>query len=297
MSFSQPKASPPPLAVVALGGNALSPPTGGLSYKQERSITAQTCDELAQLIRSGFRLLVVHGNGPQVGRLMRNDVEGENLDICVAQTQGELGYLIAQGIQNATPTECVSIVTRTVVDEHDSALKQPDKAVGPVLSKPPTGPSRPSEGGWRILVGSPKPLGVVELPGIRTLLQDYHVVAGGGGGVAVTATGEPVQGVVDKDRVAALLAIELQAAHLIFVTDVDGIYKHFAKERQSLVRQISCTEIQSLLDAGELGAGSMAPKAESAAAYVAATGQAACIVGLGDIVAGIQQSAGTQVVT
>jgi carbamate kinase len=293
MTSLHPTLSQPPLIVIALGGNALSPPAGALTYQVERAITNATSAELTEVIRRGFRLLIVHGNGPQVGRLMRYDIEGDNLDICVAQTQGELGYLLAQGVQRLSDSACVSLITRTVVDEADPALKKPDKAVGPVLTKRPTGPCRQDGDGWRVLVGSPKPIEIIESPAIRSLLQTSHVVAGGGGGVAVTARGEPIQGVVDKDRVAALLAVELNAQQLIFVTDVEGVFSSYANTDQTLLAHISVPEVAGVLKSGSLGAGSMAHKVESAATYAAACRRPARIVAQGNIIAGLEGRSGT----
>ena len=285
-----------PLLVVALGGNALSPPSGDPSYDVEREIVKATTDELKSLVDEDYRLLIVHGNGPQVGRLMREDVAGENLDIYVAQTQGELGYLIVQNLRQAGVTNCVSLVTRVVVEEDDPGLFQPAKAVGPVLVDEPAGrPSRRTGAGWRLLVGSPRPTEVLELSAVRALIAAHHVVAGGGGGVPVTRAGTPVQGVIDKDWVAALLAIELGAQELLFATDVAGVYENFGSADQHLLAELGCDRAGRLLASGTLGVGSMAPKVESAMAFVRACGRNSHITKLGQLRPALNGAAGTMV--
>jgi carbamate kinase len=285
-----------PLLVVALGGNALSPPSGDPSYDVEREIVKDTTGELKILVDDGYRLLIVHGNGPQVGRLMRDDVAGENLDVYVAQTQGELGYLIVQDLCQAGVDNCVSLVTRVVVDEDDPGLSRPAKAVGPVLMNEPAGqPSRRTGTGWRLLVGSPRPIDVLELSAVRALIAAHHVVAGGGGGVPVTSTGLPVQGVVDKDWVAALLAIELDADELLFATDVEGVFENFGSADQHLLRELDCDRADRLLASGTLGAGSMAPKVESAMAFVRTCERNSHITKLGQLRLALNGAAGTMV--
>jgi carbamate kinase len=282
-----------PLLVIALGGNALSPAAGDTSYAVERARVGHTGVELNALAAEGYRLLIVHGNGPQVGRLMRDDLEGENLDIHVAQTQGELGYLIA-----ATLVEpCATLMTRVVVDPSSPAFADPVKAVGPVLSAMPSDRAARKVGdGWRLLVPSPEPVDVMEVDAARTLLADWHVIAGGGGGVPVTAAGVPCQCVVDKDYVAALFAIALDAQGLVFVTDVVGVHRGFGSDDGHLLRELSLPAARRLLDGAELGAGSMAPKVASAARFVAATGRPAVITGVGTLKEAPAGQTGTVVV-
>ncbi|MGI9325202.1 MAG: hypothetical protein ACR2PZ_08295 [Pseudomonadales bacterium] len=284
-----------PLMVVALGGNALSPPDAESSYAIERRIIADTALELQQLIGAGYRLLIVHGNGPQVGRLMGSDVGGHNLDVYVSQTQGELGYLLVQSLRRLGELESVGVVTRTLVSAEDAGLAQPTKAVGPILAKQPGAASRQVGTGWRLLVGSPRPLQILELQAIRSLLGSQHVVAGGGGGVPVTAAGDAVQGVVDKDWVAALLAVELGAEHLIFVTDVAGVFSGFGSSQQALVRQLSCEQADALAAQDAFGEGSMAPKIESAVRFARELKRPAHIVGLGSIMQALRNGSGTQI--
>jgi carbamate kinase len=261
---------------IALGGNALSPPAGDQSYRAERSAVARAVRSLARLAAQGYRLLVVHGNGPQVGRLMREDADTHDLDVLVAQTQGELGYLLTQSLGDATGTPCAALVTRVEVDPADSAFGSPTKPVGPVLA-----------GGGRRLVASPRPLRVLEQEAILALLADHHVVAGGGGGIPV-ARGGGVSGVIDKDRIAAMLAIAAHADALLFATDVPGVMARHGQPDSELIAALPLDTARTRLAAGEFAAGSMAPKIESAAQFAGATGRRALILHADDLARGLE---------
>jgi carbamate kinase len=271
-----------PLLVVALGGNALSPPAGDQSYAAERAAVTAAAQKLAALAAAGHRLLVVHGNGPQVGRLLGDEADLAHLDIHVAQTQGELGYLLAEALEQACGTRTAALVTRALVDPTDPAFAQPSKPIGPLLRMRPTnGPAVQLAGGWRRTVASPRPLAVLEEQAIGTLLRELHVIAGGGGGVALarTATGSRgLAGVIDKDWMAARLAIALQAQLLVFATNVAGVEDGHGTRQARLRERLSLAQARELLGARALGAGSMAPKVESALEFVAATGRRAVIL-------------------
>lgn len=287
-----------PLLVVALGGNAISPPTGGITYAGERTAVAMACRELAALADGGARLLVVHGNGPQVGRLLSADTAATDLDIRVAQTQGELGYLLAASLADAGAGDAAALVCRTEVDRADPAFGVPDKPVGPLFMERPQGASgswQQAAGGWRRVVASPRPRRVPELPLIRALLEHGHVIAGGGGGVPVDRGGRPCEAVVDKDRVAALLARSLHADGLVFATDVDGAYLDYDGPASSLLSDLTPERARALLEAGCFGAGSMAPKVESAVDFAMGRGRPAIIAGLGRLAAAMDGRGGTRV--
>jgi carbamate kinase len=291
------------LVVLAVGGHAVSPPAGDLSFGGERAAVARTVAEVAPLARGGARLLVVHGNGPQVGRLLRAHGGSEaTLDIHVAQTQGELGYLLSEALDAALGADtAVALVTRVVVDPDDAAFRTPDKPVGPVLSAPPPdGPSAPTPDGrgWRRVVASPRPRTVVELDTIRALLARRHVVAGGGGGVPLACgngTRRPCPAVVDKDWVAALLAEALGARRLVFVTDVSRAFDDFGTPHARPIHVMTTAEARDRLARGVFARGSMAPKVESAVGFVEATGRPAVITTIGKIHAALAGEAGTTV--
>ncbi len=297
------------MLVVALGGNAISPPHGDLAIADERRVIARAVAELAVVARGGTRLLVVHGNGPQVGRLLSAPGIGdpENIDVHVAQTQGELGYLLAEGLETQLGSEkCVAIVTRVLVDATDPAFAHPTKPVGAVLhSLPPRMPAVrvPDGKGWRRAVASPRPLSVVEQAAIAALLPTHHVIAGGGGGVALTASdgarhaqarcAQPA--VIDKDWVAALLAVGFSAEHLLFVTDVSHAFDRFGDPKQEAIHSMRIAEARRRLAEGVFAPGSMAPKIESAVQFVEATGRTAVIATIGHVAAALAGSSGTTI--
>jgi carbamate kinase len=293
-----------PLLVVALGGNAISTPRGPLAFGVERGLIRDAVMELAPLARAGARLLIVHGNGPQVGRLLAAVGVGdaESLDVHVAQTQGELGYLLTSALDAALGMAAsVALVTRVVVGADDPAFTRPTKPVGAVLSSPPSGvPSLPTADGtgWRRVVASPRPQAVVEMAAIAQLLRTQHVVAGGGGGVALMARGtalQPCAAVIDKDWVAAKLAIALEAERLLFVTDVTHAFDRFGNVDQAAIETMTVSDARQRLAAGAFAPGSMAPKIESAVEFVEATGRAAVIATLGQIGAALKGEVGTTV--
>jgi carbamate kinase len=293
-----------PVVVVALGGNAISPPAGDLGFAAERRVVARAVEEIAALAAGGTRLLLVHGNGPQVGRLLTASGVGdpESLDLHVAQTQGELGYLLAEGLDAQLGRDSsAAVVTRVLVAADDPAFASPTKPVGAVLATPPAGTpcARTPDGrGWRRVVASPRPVGVVELPAIRALLATHHVVAGGGGGIALAGDGSgrtPRAAVVDKDWVAALLAVALDARQLVFVTDVPHAFDDYGGPASRPIATMRVSEARERLARGVFLAGSMAPKVESAIAFVAATGRPAVIVAAGAVAAALRGAGGTTI--
>lgn len=288
-----------PLVVVALGGNAVSPPAGEPSFAAERDAVATAAAEIAEIARQGARLLVVHGNGPQVGRLLAAPGLGEAsaLDVHVAQTQGELGYLIAAalGVALGEAASTAAVVTRVRVDPGDPAFSRPDKPVGRVLAERPAGVDAvAARGGWRRAVASPRPIGVIEQAAIEALLASHHVVAAGGGGIAIAAdTATPLAAVVDKDWVASMLAIRLDADELIFVTDVDAACDDFGGAGERPLARLEPAAARALLGRGLFAPGSMAPKIESAVEFVEARRRGAVITRLGAVAAARAGRAGT----
>ena len=292
-----------PLIVVGVGGNAINPPGDDPSLAAERVAIDTAAIEIAALGEDSARLLVVHGNGPQVGRLLAAPVVGDPscLDIHVAQTQGELGYLLAEAIERETAHSCVAVVTRVVVDEADPAFANATKPIGPLLDQRPTDHASaptPDGSGWRRVVASPRPRAVVETVAIGSLLHSHHVVAGGGGGIPVAVDDRGRRGmaaVIDKDWVAAMLAIDLDAESLVFVTDVESAFDRFGETTRVPLRALPTGEARSLLDRGVFAAGSMAPKIESAVQFVEASGRRAHIAQLGKVAATMRGESGTTV--
>jgi carbamate kinase len=294
-----------PLTVVALGGNALSPPGGVLALAEERRRIAGAAVELAALARPGARLLVVHGNGPQVGRLLAAPGLGdpEQLDVHVAQTQGELGYLLADALDAALGrARTAALVTRVLVAPDDPAFGAPAKPVGAVLPERPRdlpAALTPDGGGWRRVVASPRPTAVIEERAIASLLGAHHVIAGGGGGVALVGESDahvPCPAVVDKDWVASLLARRLDAAGLVFVTDVSHAFEGFGALDARPLARLGPAEARARLARGVFAPGSMAPKVEAAVEFAEATGRAALIAPLGGVEAALRGAGGTRIV-
>jgi carbamate kinase len=292
--------SQPPLTVVALGGNAISPPQGNLAYATERLVIQRAMAEVATLALDGARLLIVHGNGPQVGRLLADSGDIASLDVHVAQTQGELGYLLAEtlDVQLGDGNRSISLVTRVMVDPDDPAFRHPTKPVGALLPNPPRDlPSVHLAGGWRRVVPSPRPVAVIEQEAIRELLGAHHVIAAGGGGVPLAArtVRQPVAAVVDKDYVAALLAVGLGAERLLFVTDVSHAFDQFGAHDQEAIHAMTVSEAHARLARGVFAPGSMAPKVESAVQFVVATRRPALITTIGGLAAALAGTAGTTI--
>lgn len=298
--MSEQKPLQKPLMVVALGGNALSPPDADGGYTTERRSVARAASVLARLLDAGYRLLLVPGNGPQVGRLMQSAPSASpdgsvNMDIHVAQTQGELGYLLSAAIGNLRQSErCVCVVTRAVVC---GGLGEPEKPVGPTVPNPPAaGRSRRAGAGWRLLVPSPRPERVLELDAVRGLLATHHVIAGGGGGVPVAADGTPLDCVIDKDWIAGLFAVALEADTLLFATNVDGVYRDFGAASAQMIGEMSVSEARKHAAQGMFERGSMAPKVAAAADFAEATGRRAGICTVAEIDAAARGEAGTRIV-
>jgi carbamate kinase len=261
--------------VVALGGHLLA--GGGLDDVR---------DAVERL--SADNLVLTHGNGPQVGEELAGS-PGLAVHVAVARTQAELGSALALAVGAAC------LVTHVVVDPDDPAFAKPTKPIGPWLPEHPGGDAiHDDERGWRRVIGSPRPLDVVELAAIRALVErGVAVVCCGGGGIPV-ADGSGVAAVIDKDRVSALLAERLGAGRLVVLTDVDAVYRDFRTADEQQIEELTAAEAEAL--APELPPGSMGPKLESCAAFVRATGGEALITSARALEAALGARAGTRVV-
>lgn len=285
-------------AVLALGGNALAragePATIANQFRHARESMAP----VVELAQAGWRIVLVHGNGPQVGdELVRNEaarrlVEPLPLGVLVAETAGWIGYMLQQSLQNALAAarlerDVVTLVTQTLVDRYDPALGRPTKPIGHALGEAevarlreagrPVG--RDGGGDWRRMAASPRPLGVVELPVVKRLVeQGTIVIAAGGGGPPVYDDPllgiEGVDAVVDKDRVAAILARQLEAEVLMILTNVDAVFEGWGTPAARPVRHLTVAQAEALLAAGGLDEGGMKPKVEAAADFARAGGRA-----------------------
>jgi carbamate kinase len=284
---------------VALGGNALSPARGTGSVEEMRAALKATASSLADLVAAGTSLVLTHGNGPQVGRLLlqqelaAGEVPPMPMDVCGALSQGQLGYLVAQALDNALrsrtlSSRVLSLVTQVVVDGRDPAFRRPTKPVGPSYDRPAAQEiARTSghvftiqpDGRWRRVVASPQPLRFVEEGPLNALVDSGHVVvAAGGGGVPVVEHRGQLRGVeavVDKDRTAALLARSVGADLLLIHTEVSQVQVGFGTPDARALSSLTVGEAVDLLAAGEFPEGSMGPKVEACVSFVQSGGRAA----------------------
>ncbi len=304
--------------VVALGGNALSPTGGSGSVEEMRAALADTASALADLVATGTSLVLTHGNGPQVGRLLLQqelaaaDVPPMPMDVCGALSQGQIGYLVAQALDNALrrrrlDTRVLSLVTQVVVDGRDPAFRRPTKPVGPSYPRPVAKEIAQAsghvfaiqgDGRWRRVVASPKPLRFVEQGPLTALVDSGHVVvAAGGGGVPVVEHRGQLRGVeavVDKDRTAALLATAVGADLLLVLTEVDRVQVGYGTPSARALSTLPVAEAKALLAEGEFPEGSMGPKVEACVTFVEAGGRAA-IGALAQAVDVLAGRAGTEI--
>jgi carbamate kinase len=298
-------------------------PDGDDSVEGDFSRTAVTARHLAALVARGYRLVITHGNGPQVGNhLLRSElgrVHGElpelPLDVCVADTEGGMGYMLQQCLGNALlesdlPGVVVSIVTQTLVEVDDPAFGKPSKPVGELLDSARAEDAR-AQGwqltedhhrhGFRRVVASPDPREIVEAGAIAALVEDgVIVIAAGGGGIPVI---HPEQGgltgvaaVVDKDLASALLANDLRADLLLILTDVDHVMRGYDTEGESPIDTMDVAAARADLERGEFPAGSMGPKVEAACRYAETSGSAAVITSIALAEDAVGGGAGTQIV-
>jgi carbamate kinase len=288
------------LIVAALGGNAVSPPGQEGNIPQQYATTRAAIRPLADLITAGHQLVMTHGNGPQVGNVMRrveiaarHHVYPLPLDTVVADTQAGMGYMISQCLMNelssrGMPRLCSTLITTVLVEKDDPAFKKPTKPIGPFLSREQAEKHMKNDGwqmvedsgrGWRRVVSSPNPREIMELDVIRCLVQAGHsIVVCGGGGIPVMKDKEGqlsgVEAVIDKDRTTALLALGLGAELLAFLTGVDYVQQNFGTPQTRPIKQMSVTEAKTMLGEGQFPAGSMGPKVEGGVDFLEHTPQA-----------------------
>ncbi len=275
--------------VIAIGGNALVSPGGSGDIHDQFEHSRQVVKSMADLVQHGWQVTITHGNGPQVGSIMRRveiasgEVYPIDLGLAVADTQAGMGYMIAQTLMNELRHRgleriAVAMVTCAVVDPGDPAFARPSKPIGPFLTKERAEHHRDRDGwtitedsgrGWRRVVASPKPLRIVEMPVLVELVQTGHlIVAGGGGGipVVVNAQGEMngVDAVIDKDLTSAMIAAEVGADVLSLVTAVEHVFIHYGKPNQEPLHRVDVPRLRRLIDEKQFPEGSMLPKVRAA---------------------------------
>jgi carbamate kinase len=299
------------LVVVALGGNTLLGEQGPWTIAEQRAVVEKTARRVAAAVHDGYNVVVTHGNGPQVGNLLLQqentpDTPQLPLDVVVAETQAQIGYLLQQALDNelAGGTDFVTIVTQVVVDRADPAFENPTKPIGPFYTevaareKPfETRKVSTGERPYRRVVPSPDPVEIVELEEITRLVERGDlVICVGGGGVPVVRDGglRGVEAVIDKDRATRLLASELGARSLVVLTDVEYAYVNFGESTQRPLRDVTRDELRRHLQHGEFAAGSMRPKVEACLQFVEAGGALAAITSPDNLEAALEGRAGTR---
>lgn len=300
------------LAVVALGGNTLLGSAGPWTADEMQRVVERTAREVVGAIDAGYDVVVTHGNGPQVGSLLLQQESAPGtpqlpLDVLVAETQAQLGYLLQQALDNefGGGTDFVTLVTQVVVDGDDPALDDPTKPVGPwyteaeAAGKPfETRAVGDGDRSYRRVVPSPDPVEVVEQTEIERLVElGSHVVCAGGGGVPVVRDGglRGIEAVVDKDRTSQVLASGLGADVLAILTDVEYAYVGYGGSDERPLRDVTPVGVRGHLEAGEFAVGSMAPKVEACARFVETGGDRAVITTPDRLRDGLAGEAGTQV--
>lgn len=286
------------LAVVAFGGNALLRPEDRGTQEEQIARARQAARWLAEIVRHGYKLLVVHGNGPQVGNILVQAEEAstkippQSLDVCVAQTEGSIGFMLQLAIRNRLESigigaEVATILTEVEVDATDPAFKRPTKPIGPFFTRYRAEALERDLGwtmkedsgrGWRHVVPSPRPLRILNVATIARMLETAAVVvAAGGGGIPVVKGRDGqwrgIEAVIDKDYASALLAANLKADLFIVLTGVPRVAIDFNKPTQKFVERMTLAEAGHYMDEGQFPPGSMGPKIESAMQFVKDTGR------------------------
>ena len=291
------------LAVVAFGGNALLRSGQKGTCQEQLQNVADTCHSLLPFLKQGYHLVIGHGNGPQVGNVLIQNAAGEQegipampMDVCGAETQGLIGYMIELGlnkvlVQEKIQRNVITLVTQVVVDKDDPMFQNPTKPVGPYYSKEQADAIASATGavfkedpkgrGWRKVVASPKPIAIQNVDIVKRLADEGNIIitVGGGGIPVIEKNGVHygVEAVIDKDLASAMTAIDIKADEFYILTDVPKVYINFRKENEQALDTITVAEAKKYLADGQFTEGSMAPKVRAAILFVVATGHEAII--------------------
>ncbi len=307
--------------IVAIGGNAIDPSKGNDTPEAQKAIAAATARTVLPLLELDNQLVIVHGNGPQVGKLLlanaiaRDRVTPQSLDILVAQTQGATAYILAQAFENVlrevgNPRHVVGLVTQVEVDPDDPAFKNPTKPVGPFFTEAEgkalaeelgVTVKEDSGRGWRYMVASPKPRHICDISLVEALMcLRTIVIAGGGGGIPVVRDNvgrrQGVEAVIDKDLTTAVMANVLGIRDMMILTAVPRVAINFGRPDQRELERVSVSSMRKYLAEGHFPAGSMGPKVEAALLFLSAGGKRVIITSLETAVPALRGETGTHIV-
>lgn len=309
------------LIVIALGGNALLQRGQKGTFEEQYANVKKSVSEIADLIQRGYKVVMTHGNGPQVGDTLLRHEAAKNivpplpLHACGAETQGFIGYMIQQALRNELKSRgidkyVVTVISRVVVDKHDKAFERPTKPIGPFYSKedadklkqqrPDLTIKEDAGRGYRRVVPSPDPKIIAERNAIRALVDaDFIVVACGGGGIPIieeASLAVGVEAVIDKDLGGQKLATLIGAHIFIILTDVENAYLNYGTPNQEKIDEITSGKLRNHLNEGHFKEGSMEPKVEAAIRFVESGGERTIISKLGKLVDALDGKTGTQVI-
>ena len=308
-------------AVLAIGGNSLIKDKDHIALSSQYQAVKATSNYIAELIAEGLSMVITHGNGPQVGfiyrrgELARHELPLIPLDICGADTQGAIGYMIQKALLNefrerGITKKVTTVVTQTIVDRDDPSFEHPSKPIGSFMQEDEALANKKELGwqvaedagrGFRRVVPSPIPKEIIELDVIRFLVEKgYIVIAVGGGGIPVIRNEhgdiEGVEAVIDKDLGSSLLARQLGAATFIISTSIDAVYLNFGKENQKSINRATLSEIKRYLAEGHFKPGSMQPKIEAIIQFLEGGGKKAIITSPENLLKAVKGEAGTTIV-
>lgn len=308
--------------VIAIGGNAILRRDGEGTAEEQFEMVDETCHQIVDMIQLGYKVVLTHGNGPQVGNILLQNDAGERkgipampLDVCVSESQGQIGYILQQTLENqlrkrGKQTQVVSLVTQVLVHKRDKAFERPTKPIGPFYNKKQADRLRRRLGwtvvedagrGYRRVVPSPMPQRVIERRAVKKLIrQGAVVISCGGGGVPVVLERNRLRGVeavIDKDLASAVLAGNIDAQMLIILTDVEKVCIHYGKKNEAQVDVMTLEEAQRYLDQGHFPAGSMGPKVQAAITYLTKERRGQVIItSTGALLKALEGKTGTRVI-
>lgn len=283
-----------PKIVIALGGNALQSGKGPATAQAQLEVVRQTCEHIAQISDMGYELAIVHGNGPQVGRILLASETAKDVtpampfDVCGAMSQGYIGYHLQQGLKHALNLRnkdipVVTVATQVIVEANDPAFEDPTKPIGPFYTEEEARAIVKAKGyimkedsgrGWRRVVASPVPRRIVEIDAVRHLWDSAIVITCGGGGIPVIekpdGTIEGTEAVIDKDFAAELLAEQVNADILMILTEVEKVSLNFNTPQQQELSSLNLADAARYCEEGHFAAGSMLPKIQAAMKFVRA---------------------------